>query len=192
MNRRKQHGIGLIEVMISLTIAFGLLAAAVALSRVARADADASRLIPDVSSLVREIRTVSGGALGAGYGGLTAETLYARSSVLSDAYTGSGSTAAYTIQRVGVQLGESAYALDAQERPMTTGRSGDSFFIRLDGLSPSLCLSVLGGLAPEATAATIRASTTDTPIAVRRHYDAAATASACGSARSARVTIHFN
>lgn len=192
MRKRIQRGYGIVEVMIALGVIMGLVAAALALSHVARADADAARLIPDVSSLVREIRTTSGGALGAGYGGLTAESFYARSSVLSDAYDDSGSTAAYMIQRVAVRVGASGLALDADERPVNTGRSGDSFFLQLDGLSPSLCNSVIGGLAPEATSAAVRAGSTDVAVPVRRHHRPIQTAAACDAARSLRVTLHFN
>lgn len=190
MNRSKQEGFGLIELMIALGVGLSLIAVVIGLSRSARGDALAARIIPDVSSLAGEIRST--GALSGGYAGLTTELLFARTSMLASSFKGSGESSAYLIQGIETRVGASSFALDADERPINTNRNGDSFFVQMDGVPTSLCTSLIAGLGSEATTATVLTAGTDASLGVRNRYDANATANACGRGRTSRVTIHFN
>lgn len=185
-------GYGLVEVMLALAIGAAVIAGSLHVSAAARGDAKTERLVQDVSALTRDIRSAWGGPHGAGYAGLTPRAINARSDAMASNFVDEGAAGRFQLHEVRIQLASSSFALDAAGNPLNTGRDGDSFLVQIDGLAPSACSRVVTAAAHDATAASVRAGSTDTAVGVRANLDPSALANACGGAKSAQVTLHFN
>ena len=189
---KRCRGYSLIEVMLAVAIGIGIIATVIAASAAVRGDVTAGRIGQGVNALKNDVQDRFGGAHGPGYFGLNARQLHARSDAGSRVFVDSPDGGTYLIGRAVVSLHPSMYVLDASDNSVSTGRAGDSFAVRMTGLTPAYCSDLAMSLGPDATRLEVSSDNSNHVLGTRSRLNLAEATTACKTGTSPVLTAHYN